>query len=66
MVNRREQLVERGVLVKEPSGLYRLKEDQIFSSPSSAGSFVLGASVRGTTEWKTADGRTFAEVSGEV
>lgn len=66
MVNRRKQLVERGVLVKEPSGLYRLKEDQIFSSPSSAGSFVLGSSVRGTTEWKTADGRTFAEVSGEV
>lgn len=66
IVNLQKQLVENGTLVKEESGVYLLKEDQSFTSSSGAGEFVLGGVVCGPRVWKTADGRTFAEVSGEV
>lgn len=35
-----------------------LQEDMLFSSPSYAGSFVIGQSCNGLTHWKAKDGRT--------
>ncbi len=37
-------------------------KDMLFSTPSGASAFVLGRSSNGTTEWKTADGRTLKEI----
>jgi hypothetical protein len=43
-----------------------LKEDVLFTSPSTAASFVLGRSADGRLEWKTPDGkRTLKEVCPE-
>jgi len=33
-----------------------------FTSPSSAGMFVLGGSINGWTEWKDKDGKTLDEL----
>jgi len=43
----------------------KLVDDIVFSSPSAAASFVLGAGVNGLATWKTADGRTLKDVLGE-
>jgi len=32
-----------------------------FATPSGAGSFVLGGSINGWTEWKNSDGKTLNE-----
>jgi hypothetical protein len=42
-----------------------LKEDILFTSPSSASSFVLGRNSDGRTDWKTADGKSLKEVENE-
>lgn len=66
MVLYRNRLVNLGILVQIEGELYRLTKDQTFATSSAAGSFVLGGAIRGPMEWKTADGRTFAEVSGDI
>ena len=42
-----------------------LKEDMLFSSPSSAAQFVIGKSANGLTSWKTLDGRTLKEIEND-
>jgi len=39
-----------------------LREDVLFGSPSSAASFVVGGQRNGLIMWKTADGRSLAEI----
>ncbi|SDB81853.1 GIY-YIG nuclease family protein [Shouchella lonarensis] len=39
-----------------------LQEDALFSSPSSASSFVCGKNSNGWVDWKTAEGKTLREV----
>lgn len=39
-----------------------LMKNQLFTSPSYAACFVLGASVNGRDKWKTADGKTLNDV----
>ena len=39
-----------------------LQEEVLFRSPSYAGSFVIGGSINGLTEWKTEDGKTLKEI----
>ena len=43
-------------------GKYILTVSVSFTSPSSAGQFVLGGSINGWTEWKDRDGKTLDEI----
>lgn len=43
-------------------GKYKLNVSVSFTSPSSAGQFVLGGSINGWVEWKDKDGKTIDEV----
>ena len=43
-------------------GKYKLTVSVSFTSPSSAGQFVLGGSINGWVEWKDKDGKTIDEV----
>ncbi len=43
-------------------GKYKLAVSVSFTSPSSAGQFVLGGSINGWIEWKDKDGKTIDEV----
>ena len=43
-------------------GKYKLNVSVSFTSPSSAGQFVLGGSINGWVEWKDKDGKTLDEI----
>ncbi len=43
-------------------GKYKLNVSVSFTSPSSAGQFVLGGSINGWVEWKNKDGKTLDEL----
>ena len=43
-------------------GKYKLTVSVSFTSPSSAGMFVLGGSINGWVEWKDKDGKTLDEL----
>jgi len=43
-------------------GKYKLNVSLSFTSPSSAGQFVLGGSINGWVEWKNKDGKTLDEL----
>ena len=60
--DKREKLATEGVLVLKRPGVYELKDDQVFPSPSTAASFVYGGAINGRTAWKMKDGRTLAEI----
>ena len=59
--NLRDELIENKILISNENN-YKLKEDQLFSSPSAAAGFVLGRNANGWTEWQTEDGRTLDEI----
>ena len=46
----------------EKEGVLVFEEDYLFSSPSSAGSQVLGRNTNGWDKWKSKDGKTLDEV----
>ncbi len=56
----RRRLVETGVFV-EDGGLYRLVEDHLFNSPSTAAMALLSRNANGRTEWKDFAGVTLKE-----
>jgi hypothetical protein len=56
--NRRDLLVEQGILAPTAGGGYRLKQDYVFDSPSTAAGVMLGRSANGRVEWKDSEGRT--------
>ena len=56
----RNTLIKDGILMDEGSK-YRLLQDQTFSSPSGAASFLLAAS-RGPKMWKDVEGRRLSEI----
>ncbi len=57
----REQLVNDGILFQEGEMLV-FKRDQLFSSPSTAATALMGRSANGWIEWKTAEGQTLDEL----
>jgi hypothetical protein len=59
-VNYRQRLITDGFLIQIGES-YELKDDYIFSSPSSASSIILGRNSNGMTEWKLKDGRTLRD-----
>lgn len=43
-------------------GKHKLNVSMSFTSPNSAGQFVLGGSINGWVEWKDKDGKTLDEL----
>jgi hypothetical protein len=64
VVEVREELIKRGVLVAE-DGALRFTQDYVFSSPSLAAAVILGRSANGRTEWKDASGKTLKQIQEE-
>ena len=58
----RQQLLLEGAIVHDDSGLYVLKVDKVFDSPSSAANFVAGGQNNGKKVWKTPDGRSLGDL----
>ena len=61
-INLTEETLRRNAKVDE-NGI--LQEDVLCKSPSAAGGFATGSSINGKTEWKTANGKTLAEIESE-
>lgn len=57
---RRRELLDAGVLQREPEGL-RFVQDHAFRTPSAAATAVVAASVNGRVYWKLPDGRSYKE-----
>lgn len=64
MLDMRESFVKRQLL-HEKDGVYRLTQDYVFDSPSTAAGVLLGRSANGRIEWKTALGRSLKELQEE-
>lgn len=64
-VQLREALVEAGRLVPHDDKHFRLTEDYIFTSPSTAAMVMLGRNANGRIEWKTAGGKTLKDLQAE-
>ena len=58
---RREEAMDRGFISRNDEGLYILKANCRFSSPSAAAEFVLGGSRNGKTEWVDENGLPLAD-----
>lgn len=61
MEKQRQTALANGNIVLS-DGKHKLTVSMSFSSPSSAGQFVLGGSINGWTEWKNKDGKTLDEI----
>lgn len=61
MEKQRQTALANGDIVSV-GGKYKLTVSVSFTSPSSAGQFVLGGSINGWVEWKDKDGKTIDEV----
>lgn len=62
---RKQEDVQRGVLVRVDGDVYRTTDDLVFTSPSMAGDYVVNGAINGRTEWLAEDGRSYAEVFPE-
>ena len=61
MEKQRQTALANGNIVSV-DGKYKLTVSVSFTSPSSAGQFVLGGSINGWVEWKDKDGKTLDEL----
>ena len=61
MEKQRQTALANGNIVSV-DGKYKLTVSVSFTSPSSAGQFVLGGSINGWLEWKDKDGKTLDEL----
>lgn len=61
---RRESMLENGLLIDNGPAVYRLTEDCEFSSASGAAAFVLGWPASGPRQWKDSEGRTLKDLLG--
>ena len=61
MEKQRQTALANGNIVSV-DGKYKLTVSVSFTSPSSAGQFVLGGSINGWVEWKNKDGKTLDEL----
>ena len=57
----RRSLVEQGVLA-DNGNYYKVTQDYVFASPSTAAGVILGRSANGRIEWTTKDGRTLKSI----
>jgi eukaryotic-like serine/threonine-protein kinase len=61
LIDLREELKGRGILVEEEGKLV-FREDYRFDSPSSAAGVILGRNTNGRTAWKDGSGKTLKEI----
>jgi len=61
----RERLLAAGILVDDGDH-YRLTEDHLFGSPSTAAMVLMGRTANGRIEWKTADGVTLRDLQEQT
>lgn len=66
ITKRLHAMYAEGLLVDENDRQWRLPDDHVFASPSTAADAVLGRSANGRTEWKTADGTTLKEIQEQA
>jgi hypothetical protein len=57
LIEIRQGLLRHGIL-QDAGGKFRLTQDYVFNSPSTAAGVLLGRSANGRVEWRTKDGRT--------
>lgn len=57
----RASLVAEGIFIAEGKH-FRLTQDYVFSSPSTAAMVMLGRTANGRVEWKSADGRSLKDL----
>lgn len=57
----RRDLLKNGVLVSDGSA-YRVAQDYLFSSPSTAAGVLFGSPANGRDDWKAADGRSLKDL----
>ncbi len=60
-VRRRQELIQKGVLVEDTSGRYRFTTDWHFGSPSAAAAVCCGTERDGPRTWKDRNGVTIKE-----
>jgi len=65
MVEKRDELVSKGILVKQGDNVVFTK-DYLFKTPSGASCFLLLGSSNGWVDWKTAQGVTLHEYQGRT
>jgi len=65
MVEKRDELVSKGILVKQGDNVIFTK-DYLFKTPSGASCFLLLGSSNGWVDWKTAQGVTLHEYQGRT
>ena len=58
----RQNLLSNQVLISIDDDTYKLTENQLFKSPSSAGQMVTGRASNGWTDWKNAEGQTLDSI----
>lgn len=61
MRDKREQLIEKGLLVEKDGHLVFVKDIE-FGSPSTAGSVVRGGNTNGLTNWKNSQGTQLKDI----
>jgi hypothetical protein len=64
MLDMRGSLEKRGVFQQE-GNIYRLSQDYLFDSPSTAAGVLLGRSANGRLEWKDSKGRSLKQIQEE-
>ena len=65
MSDLRAALKTKGIFADD-GHYYRMTQDYVFSSPSTASGVLLGRPSNGRTEWKDAGGRTLKEIQEEA
>ena len=60
--DQRKDLIRQGVLEGSADAGFRLSQDYVFSSPSTAASVVMGRNANGRIVWKDNSGRTLREI----
>lgn len=63
--NLRATLLSQGLL-EDVGSVYRLVQDYVFSSPSTASSALLGNSSNGRDDWKDSKGRSLNEIQSQT
>ena len=61
LIDLRTQLIDQGILI-DNGDTYKLTEDKLFSSPSTAAACVLARNANGWVEWKNKEGKTLDEI----
>lgn len=59
---RRQEAIQKGIVVKNDDGSYTLAQNCIFHSPSAAAKFVLGGAQNGWKEWVDDNGKMLSEL----